>query len=316
MVSDACLIFELPIGGDKVRLTEIKLDAELWPRSREDREVVEHYADLFVELPPIAVQKGTGKLIDGWHRFYAASKLGLSEVQVEEVDVPDNLVFAEAVKRNLKHGLPLKREEREKAVAKLKRDGLSIEEIACALSISDRTVQRILKARRIDTGRVTAVTLPLAHRVAIADAPAEKQPEIARTVAEKNLTEKETKTLVQAMTSPLVTDKDRDAMIGDPITHPFLRDEKGDKIQSLDSAMREIEFVKKQANEQATVKFWKTLEQLHKELALHKPAEIAKGIDKVTLPLALETASFINRWFVAFEFECNKLGLWRSSPND
>ena len=38
--------------------------SELWPRSREDKETVEHYAEIFEELPPIAIQKGTGKLID------------------------------------------------------------------------------------------------------------------------------------------------------------------------------------------------------------------------------------------------------------
>lgn len=299
-----------------MHLTEIKLDAELWPRSREDREVVGHYADVFEELPPLVVQKRTGKLIDGWHRFYAASKRGLTEVQVEEVEIPDNLVFAEAVKRNLKHGLPLKREEREEAVARLKRDGLSIEEIARALSISDRTVQRILKAKHIDTGGVTAVTLPLAHRVAIADAPADKQPEIAKTVAEKKLTENETKTLVQAVGSPIVTDEDRDAMLHDPVTRPYLRDEKGEKVQSLDSAMRAIEFAKKQASEQATVKFWKTLQQLDRELSHYRPEEIARGIEELTLPLALETANSIIRWFEAFKLEGAKLGYWQVSSDE
>jgi len=55
-------------------LTEIKLDTEVWPRSREDKETVDRYAEVFEELPPIAIQKSTGKVIDGWHRFYAASK--------------------------------------------------------------------------------------------------------------------------------------------------------------------------------------------------------------------------------------------------
>jgi ParB-like chromosome segregation protein Spo0J len=299
-----------------MRLTEIKLDANLWPRSREDKDMVDYYAAIFEELPPIVIQKGTGKLIDGWHRFYAASKLGVGEVQVEEVDVPDNLVFAEAVKRNLKHGLPLKQEEREEAVTRLKQDGLSIEKIASVLGISDRTVQRILKARRLDTGGVTAVTLPLAHRVVIADAPPEKQPEIAKAVIDKRLTEKEAKRLVEAMTSPLVTEEDRDAMLRDPITRPYLRDEKGEKIQSLDSVMREMDTVRKLADTQATVKFWKTLQQLDKELSAYRPEEIAHGIEGVTIPLALETANSITRWFEAFKLEGAKLGYWTVSTND
>lgn len=299
-----------------MRLTEIRLDADLWPRTREDKETVDHYAEIFEELPPIAIQKGTGKLIDGWHRYYAASRLGLGELQVEEVEVPDNLVFAEAVKRNLKHGLPLKQEEREEAVARLKRDGLSVEEIASTLGISDRTVQRILKARRTNTGGVTTVTLPLAHRVAIADAPPDKQPEIAKAVTKKRLTEKETKNLVQAMTSPLLTDEDRDAMLHNPITRPYLRDEKGEKIQNLDSAMREIDTVKKLADEEATVKFCKTVQQLDKELSNYRPEEIAGSLERLALPVLLQATNSIGRWCDSFQFECGKLGIWEKQPDE
>lgn len=298
-----------------MRLTEIKLDAELWPRTKEDKEIVDHYAEIFEDLPPIVIQKGTGKLVDGWHRFYAASKLGLTEVQVEEVEIADNLLFAEAVKRNLRHGLPFRREEREKAIVRLRDAGYSVQQITNTIGLSERSVQKVLKANRIDTGGVNAFTLPLRQRTIIADAPPEKQPEVAKAVAKKRLTEKETKTLVEAMTTPLVTDEDRDTMLHDPVTRPYLRDEKGEKVQSLDSAMRAIEFAKKQASEQATVKFWKTLRQLDKELSRYQPQEIAQGIERLTLPLALETANSIIRWFEAFKLEGAKLGYWQNQPD-
>lgn len=299
-----------------MRLTEIKLDAELWPRGKEDKETVKHYAEIFDELPPIAVQKSTGKLIDGWHRFYAASKLGLTETPVDEVDVPDNLIFAEAVKRNLKHGLPLRGPEREKAILRLSQDGLSARQIAEILECHHASVSRVLKAAQARKGSVADATLPLVHRVAIADAPPEKQPEIAKAVAEKNLNEKETKTLVEAFNRPEVTEADRDAMLHDSTTRPFLRDEEGEKIQSLDSAMREMESVKRQANEQATVKFWNTLRKLHEELSCYQPEEIARGIEEMSLPLALETTDSIIRWFEAFKLEGAKLGYWQVSQHD
>jgi ParB-like chromosome segregation protein Spo0J len=294
-----------------MRLTEIKLDADLWPRSREDKETVAHYAEIFEELPPIVVQKGTGKLIDGWHRWYAASKLGLLEVQVEEVDIADNLLFAEAVKRNLKHGVPLKREERERAILKLSQAGLSERQIAAAVGCGQFLVNRVLKAAKAQIGSDCAQSLPLRQRAVIADAPPEKQPEIAKAVMDKRLTEKETKRLVEAMTFSLVTEEDRDAMLRDPITRPYLRDEKGEKIQSLDSVMREMDTVRKLADTQATVKFWKTLQQLDKELSAYRPEEIAHGIEGVTIPLALETANSITRWFEAFKLEGAKLGYWQ-----
>lgn len=297
-----------------MRLTEIKLDAELWPRTKEDKETVNRYAEIFEELPAVAVQKGTGKLIDGWHRFYAASKLGLTEVHTEEVEVPDNLVFAEAIKRNLKHGLPLKKQERDTAILKLSRAGLSSRRIAEILGCHYSTVSIVLKASKAQVGTVEYSTLPLVQRATIADAPPEKQPEIAQAVAEKNLTEKETKTLVEAISSPTVTDEDRNIMLHDPITRPYLRDEKGEQIQSLDSVTREMGSVKKRANEQAAVKFWKTLQQLHKELSRYQPEEIARGIEDVSLPLALETANSIIHWFETFKLEGAKLGYWQVSP--
>jgi ParB-like chromosome segregation protein Spo0J len=296
-----------------MRLTEIKLDATLWPRTREDKETVEHYAEIFQELPPIVIQKGTGKLVDGWHRWYAASKLGLTEVQVEEVKIPDNLLFAEAVKRNLKHGVPLKKHERNRAILRLSDAGLSTHQVANILGCHQSTVSLVLKASRVQVTGDEYSSLPLLHRVAIADAPPDKQPEIAKTVMEKRLTEKETKNLIQAMSSPLLTDEDRDAMLHNPVTRPYLRDERGEKVQSLDSAMREIDSVKKMANGQATVKFWKTLQQLDKELSAYRPEEIARGTERLTLPLALETANSITRWFEAFKLEGAKLGYWEVS---
>ncbi|GEM_PF-4874934 len=244
-----------------MRLTEIKLDANLWPRNKEDKETVDHYAEIFEELPPITVQKGTGKLIDGWHRFYAASKLGVCEVQVEEVDVPNNLVFAEAVKRNLKHGVPLKRQERERAILRMSEAGLSTYQIANIIGCHQSTVSLVLKASKTRVVSDEYSSLPLVHRVAIADAPPEKQPEIAKAVVKKKLTEKETRKLVEAITSPQVTTEDRDAMLHDPITRPYLRDQNGEKIQSLDSVMREMDTVRKLADTQATVKFWKTVHE-------------------------------------------------------
>ena len=63
----------------------------------------------------------------------------------------------------------------------------------------------VLKASRVQVSSDEYSLLPLLHRVAIADAPPEKQPEIAKAVVEKKLTEEETRTLVQAMNSPFLT---------------------------------------------------------------------------------------------------------------
>lgn len=304
-------------------LTEVKLNEELWPRSSTDKSLVNQYAEIFEELPPIAIQKRTGVLIDGWHRFYAASKLGLREIPTEEVDVLDKFLFAEAVKRNIKHGLHLSPEQREKAIVKLNKQDFSAHEIARLLGISHITVSRVLKAATVTVSPDVSAETPTAkptvgirHRVAIAEAPEEKKGEIVRAVVEKALTEKETKVLVDAMTSPLVTEQDRDAMLYDKGTRPYLRDQKGEVIQSADSAMRAMAMAKKHASQDALVKFWKTLQKLDRELSDLNPQQVALNLDASSMRLALETSDSIIDWLTKFKLEIWKVTDRQTPPKD
>lgn len=91
----------------------------------------------------------------------------------------------------------LERIEREQEILRLQKEGFSHRQIAERLECSRMSVSRVVKASKADVGDVTAVTLPLRQRLAIADAPLEKQAEIAKTVAEKRLTVEETKKLVR-----------------------------------------------------------------------------------------------------------------------
>lgn len=102
------------------------------------------------------------------------------------------------------HGQPveenptlLARIEREREILRLHREGLSARRIAELLGCNQTTVSRVLKAFEVQVANDAAASLSLRHRVAIADAPREKQAEIVKTVTENRLTVEKTKQLVR-----------------------------------------------------------------------------------------------------------------------
>lgn len=94
-----------------MNITEIVLDQSINPRSRIDDVVVERYADAISAgevLPPIVIERGTLRLLGGWHRHAAYMSLGLAEVDVEIHDVPPAMTAKlYAASLNARHGLPL-----------------------------------------------------------------------------------------------------------------------------------------------------------------------------------------------------------------
>jgi hypothetical protein len=91
----------------------------------------------------------------------------------------------------------LERIEREQEILRLHREGFSQRQIGERLKCDHTSVFRVLKASKaqIDAGAIAP--LPLYQRMAIADAPPEKEQEIAKVVVAKRLTLKETKKLVR-----------------------------------------------------------------------------------------------------------------------
>jgi transposase len=91
----------------------------------------------------------------------------------------------------------LERIEREQQILRLHREGFSQRQIAERLGCHHKTVALVLKALTAKIERGEYSPLPLLHRAAIADAPAEKQAEIAKAVVAKRFTVEETKKLVR-----------------------------------------------------------------------------------------------------------------------
>jgi ParB-like nuclease domain len=64
------------------------------------------------ELPPILVQKGNYRIVDGMHRVEAARLRGEKSIKAQLIPCTDQDAFILALKTNTLHGLPLSRRDR------------------------------------------------------------------------------------------------------------------------------------------------------------------------------------------------------------
>jgi ParB-like chromosome segregation protein Spo0J len=116
------------------------------PRSRgEDDEHIKRLAETGDELPPILVQQGTMRVIDGMHRLRAAILHGHRSIEVEFFDGCDEEAFIRAVERNVAHGLPLTLADRKAAAARILgwRPALSDRSVASVTGLSPKTIGAI-----------------------------------------------------------------------------------------------------------------------------------------------------------------------------
>lgn len=102
----------------KLTLNQIELDLKLSPRIEggTNEDTVQDYVECFDQLPPIVVFKVPGHakylLADGWHRYHAAKKLELTEIEVEAKAGSYEDAKEYALLSNLRHGRPLTRKEK------------------------------------------------------------------------------------------------------------------------------------------------------------------------------------------------------------
>lgn len=76
-------------------------------------------ADVETPLPPVLVDRRSMRVIDGLHRVQAASRRGQETIRVEFFDGSPADAFLRAVEANVRHGLPLSREDRRAAAARI-----------------------------------------------------------------------------------------------------------------------------------------------------------------------------------------------------
>jgi ParB-like chromosome segregation protein Spo0J len=85
----------------------------------EDPRHVERLAAADTELPPVLVHRLTMRIVDGTHRVLAAQLRGDSKISVEYFDGTAFEAFVQSVRANVRHGLPLTKQDREVAAKRI-----------------------------------------------------------------------------------------------------------------------------------------------------------------------------------------------------
>ncbi|WP_448321795.1 ParB/RepB/Spo0J family partition protein [Streptomyces sp. CO7] len=104
------------------------------PRSAgKDAEHIARLAETEEQLPPILVERGTLRVIDGVHRLAAARLRGRRTISVRFFDGSADDAFLRGVEANVTHGLPLSQADRCAAAARI---------VATHPHLSDRSIAR------------------------------------------------------------------------------------------------------------------------------------------------------------------------------
>ncbi len=136
-----------------VALAEIVEDYTLYPRTAVDRTHVTSLSRVLEaggKLPPMVVEKGTLRLVDGWHRLRAYRHvLGADAKMSVEVRAYDSeaALYADALVMNAPHGKRLTAYDIVTAITKGEKIGLTRDVIATSLSVKREYVDGLVTSR-------------------------------------------------------------------------------------------------------------------------------------------------------------------------
>jgi len=109
-------------------------------------------------LPPIVLHRATMQVIDGAHRIHAARRRGQVEIDAVFFDGTSVEALLLAIRLNHRHGLPLTREDRRAAVARIIADApaWSDRRIAALAGVSPKTVTSVRQRSTAETPHLDA----------------------------------------------------------------------------------------------------------------------------------------------------------------
>lgn len=131
----------------KIEVTDIVIDEAIYPRSAVSEFNVNRLVAALktnAVLPPITVEGGTRRLVDGRHRYEAYRKEGLKTIEViEKVYASEADLFADAVRCNIGHGEPLDQYTVRNAIIRLTSYGYEREQISEVVRLPTEQIERI-----------------------------------------------------------------------------------------------------------------------------------------------------------------------------
>jgi len=131
----------------RVKISDIKLVNEYYPRDSFNNELVNIYRHNVDALPPVTLTKEM-VLVDGKHRIMAHQLAGDTEIDVEEplLELTDEQIYIEAIRRNAFHGSQLTLKEKRKAARRLYQDNhKNTSELKALLGVGRSTIDDWLK---------------------------------------------------------------------------------------------------------------------------------------------------------------------------
>jgi len=128
-----------------VRVDDVQLVKELYPRDGWDNETVNRYMLNLDKLPPIVLTRDH-VLVDGYHRLLAHRTAGKTEIKARFIDIPKDRVLWEAARLNAAHGRQLTKTEKMR-LARIfyKNNGCTLQEISEVLAVSTGTLSGWLR---------------------------------------------------------------------------------------------------------------------------------------------------------------------------
>jgi ParB family chromosome partitioning protein len=202
-----------PVALEKMKTVGVERlrPSRFQPRKEINPERLQELADSIsaqgVVQPVVARSLGEGRyeIIAGERRWRAAQLAGLREVPVLIRDVPDQTAMAIALIENIQREDLNPLEEAEALKRLLEEHGLTHQQLADALGKPRATVTNLLRLNDLHPEAkqlLLAGGIEMGHARALLGLEGERQAELARLVAEKQLSVRATEALVQQVKEP------------------------------------------------------------------------------------------------------------------
>jgi len=179
-----------------IDVAKVVRDNSIFPRGSVDQEAVMRYRDAYElgeTLPPVILEKGTNRLLDGWHRMAALEEIGAAKVLVDYHLIPEGIpALLYAAGLSSRHGVILSNREKSEIALQVYSadDTTPLDLIAGQLAVHPNTVRNWVSdiiqdrqkadERRVEVRRgVVALLLPAGWtQQAVADLFGVTQPQI------------------------------------------------------------------------------------------------------------------------------------------
>ena len=160
-----------PRAASRRRLVSgLVLDRELSPRERLGSNHVRQLAEALragAVLPPIVIERGTSRVVDGFHRVEAHRRIYGREALIEAVEkdyADEGELFLDAVRLNAAHGSRLAPYDQLRCIAIAERLSVDPSRVAGALSVRPSYVGE-LSLRRTGSELATQAPVPLKRTI-------------------------------------------------------------------------------------------------------------------------------------------------------